>query len=89
VIRLGQKIDIVNSPELKKKLQELYEQDINEVTIDFSETESIDSSCLGKLLMYQKKLKERQGEIKIANVSSKYIKKMFDMIQLHRVIKID
>jgi len=89
VIYLGQRIDVFSSPQLRKQLQELYEQSCYNITIDFSATRSIDSSCLGELLIYQKKLKERQGGIKIVNVSSEYIKKMFDMIQLQRVIRIE
>jgi len=89
VIYLDEKIDIINSPELKEKLQALYNEGIYVISVDFSITRMIDSSCLGKLLMFQKKLKERNGELKIINVTSDYIKKMFDMIHLDRVINIE
>lgn len=89
VVSLDEKIDIINSPELKENLQALYDEGIYFISIDFSITRMIDSSCLGKLLMSQKKLKEQNGELNIINVTSDYIKKMFDMIHLERVINIE
>ena len=48
-------IDFSNSQELKDELLELFEQDYKKVVMDFSEVESIDSSGLGKLLLFHKK----------------------------------
>lgn len=89
VVFLPEKINIANSPDLKNKLQSLFDEGINEIVVNFSQTKMIDSSCLGKLLMFQKKLKERQGELVIADVTNNYIIKMFNMIQLQKVIKIN
>lgn len=88
VIYLGEKINIVNSPELKKKMQELFDQEVKLLFVDFTDTKMIDSSCLGKILMFQKKLKETGGELVIRNVTSEYIRKMFYSIQLNKVIRI-
>jgi len=89
VVILPEKVNIANSPDLKNKLQLLFDEGINEIVINFSQTKMIDSSCLGKLLMFQKKLKERQGELIIEDVTSDYINKLFNMIQLQKVIKIN
>jgi len=89
VVFLPEKINIANSPGLKDKLQALFDEGINEIVVNFSQTKMVDSSCLGKLLMFQKKLKERQGELIIAEVTSNYINKMFNMLQLQKVIKIE
>ncbi len=89
VVFLPEKVNIANSPELKDKLQSLFDEGMNEIVVNFSQTQMVDSSCLGKLLMFQKKLKERQGELIIAEVTSSYINKMFNMIQLQKVIKIE
>lgn len=83
------RIDVVNSQNLKQELLNLYNEGINEIVIDFSKITSIDSSGLGKLLLFQKKLKERGGEIRIINVTNDYIQNMFKMIHLYKVIKID
>lgn len=82
-------IDFSNSQDLKDQLLELFEQDYQKVVMDFSEVESIDSSGLGKLLLFHKKLKEKEGTLVIKNVESDYIKKMFEMIHLNKVIEIE
>lgn len=82
-------IDFSNSQELKDELLELFEQDYQKVILDFSEVESIDSSGLGKLLLFHKKLKEKERRLVIRNVESEYIKNMFEMIHLNKVIEIE
>ncbi len=82
-------IDFSNSQDLKDQLLELFEQDYQKVVMDFSEVESIDSSGLGKLLLFHKKLKEKEGTLVIKNVESDYIKNMFEMIHLNKVIEIE
>ena len=89
VIRPIGNIDFSNSQDLKDKLLELFEQEYKKVVIDFSEVESIDSSGLGKLLLFHKKLKEKEGTLVIRNVESDYIKNMFEMIHLNKVIEIE
>lgn len=89
IIKPEGRIDIRNSQELKKKMLQIYDEGYKYVIIDFSEVESIDSSGLGKLLLFQKKLKERDGELKITKINNDYIKKMFKMIHLDKVINIE
>lgn len=81
-------IDFTNSQELKDSLLDLYEEGYTEITVDFSEVDSIDSSGLGKLLLFHKKLKEKDGKLNIQNIESEYISNMFEMIHLHKVIEI-
>ena len=88
-VYLGEKVNIANSVALKNVLQDLHSENYKTVNIDFLETKIIDSSCLGKLLMFQKKFKENEGELIITNVTSGYIKKMFALIHLHKVINIE
>lgn len=82
-------IDFSNSQDLKEELLELFEQNYEKVIMDFSQVESIDSSGLGKLLLFHKKLKEKEGTLIIRNVESDYIKNMFEMIHLSKVIEIE
>lgn len=83
------RIDITNSQELKDKLLLLYEEGFKNVSIDFTDVTGIDSSGLGKLLLFQKKLKERDGELRVVNITSDYIRKMFNIIHLYKVINIE
>lgn len=88
IITPKENIDFSNSQKFKEILQKLFEQNYKKVIIDFSEIERIDSSGLGKLLLFQKKLKERDGDLIISNVKNDYIKNMFEMMHLNKVITI-
>lgn len=89
VIHLQGRIDVSNSNELKTMLAEKYNEGMNVITINFEHVTSIDSSGIGKLLLFQKKLKDRGGELKLVNVKNEYIMNMFRMIHLHKVISIE
>ena len=65
------RIDLTSSHSLEEKLQQLYEEDSEIITLDFSLVTGIDSSGLGKLLLFQKKLKERGGKLEIINISNR------------------
>jgi len=88
IVYLEGEIDFTNSQDFKNELLKIYDQNIKDVEIDFGRLESIDSSGLGKILLFNKKLEEINGELKIKNVKSEYIREMFEMIQLNKVIKI-
>ncbi len=88
VITPSERIDITNSNDLKQKVLALFDEGYIFVTIDFGSVSGIDSSGLGKLLLFQKKLRERNGELTIINITSEYVKKMFNMIHLNKVINI-
>ncbi len=83
------RIDLSNSHLLREKLQLLYEEGFNTITLDFNLVTSIDSSGLGRLLLFQKRLAERGGELRIINITSGYIRRMFEMIDLGKVINIE
>lgn len=82
-------VDLTNAPEFKEALQSLYEKGYKAINVDCSQLEMIDSAGLGSLVLFQKKLRERAGELKLVNVSNDYIKHLFDMIELRRVISIE
>ncbi len=84
----GEGININNSHDLKKEMLTLLNEGFTKITIDFSNVDTLDSSGLGKLLLFQKMLTECGGEFKIINVTSDYVKKMFNLIKLHKVIDI-
>jgi len=83
------RIDISNSQELKEKMQLAFDEGYNVIAIDFTHISSIDSSGVGKLLLFQKKLRDRGGELRVYNITSEYVRKMFNMIHLYKVINIE
>ena len=88
-IILPEVVDLMTAPEFKKALKALYEEGCNNINIDCSNLGMIDSAGIGILALYQKRLKERGGELKLVNVTNDYIKHLFEMIDLARVISIE
>jgi len=82
-------IDFTNSEELGEQLTGLLEDGFNQIVIDFRKIDTIDSSGLGKLLFLNKKIRERNGELKFVNIESDYILNTFKMIKLNQVIEIE
>ncbi len=82
-------VDLFNADEFKKGLQSLYDQGCHTIIVDCARLTIIDSTGLGTLILFQKKLQERGGELKIINVNHDYIKRLFEMIELGRLIKIE
>ena len=68
-------------------MENLYKKRYNIIIIDFSKVERIDSYGLKKILLFHKKLKKRKGKLKIINVQNEYVKKMFELICLDKVIE--
>ncbi len=89
VVILEKTMDILNSSQLKESLKKLYEEGVSEIKVDFSNTSYIDGTCLGKLLMFQGMLKKRHGSLSIINVQSEYLRSLFEMINIDRVIDVD
>lgn len=84
-----ERIDLTTAEEFREALQALYEKGYSTVVVDCSRLAIIDSAGLGNLIMFQKKLRERGGDLSIINVKHHYIRHLFDMIELDRVIKIE
>lgn len=88
-IILPEVIDLTTAPEFKKVLSSLYDQGCYSLNIDCRNLEMIDSAGIGSLALYQKRFQEKGGELKLVNVNGDYIKHLFDMIDLQRVIRIE
>ncbi len=88
-IILPEVVDLTNAPAFKQALKSLYEQGYNTINVDCSQLEMIDSAGLGSLVLFQKRLKDRDGELRLIKVTNDYIKHLFEMIDLRRVIRIE
>lgn len=86
----GGNIDLTNAERLKEEFEELVEdKDILHIEIDFKNVKKIDSSGLGKILLFHKIMREKGGSIQLKNVNSEYVLKVFDMVDLNQVININ
>ncbi|NLN16210.1 MAG: STAS domain-containing protein [Firmicutes bacterium] len=84
----GEQIVIENAGELKEVLINLIDQGAREITVDMGKVKAIDSAGLGKLLLGNKLLRERNGKLIIENITSEYIHKMFRLIHLEKMVEI-
>ncbi len=75
--------------ELKEALQSLYDKGYNIIEVDCNRLTMISTAGISGFVVFQKKLKERGGELKIVHVNNDYIKYLFDRIDLSRVICIE
>ncbi|NMB41215.1 MAG: STAS domain-containing protein [Firmicutes bacterium] len=89
VINLPDTVDIENYPVLTQSLNTLYEKGFTVIQLDFTSTKYIRKSCLGKIIMYHKKLKKRGGKLTIINVKSPTVRHLFDMLELCKIINIE
>lgn len=88
-IKVKSNLSLGNAGELKRELTDALNNGIKSVVLDFAGTELVDSSGLGKLLLFSEKFKEIGGELKIVKVGSKDVAELFRLINLARFIKID
>lgn len=88
-VTLPERININNADPFMQTLLDLDEQEYNTIILDFTNSIMIDSAGLGRILRFQEKIKNRGGELKIINITSDYIRKMFKVIKLDKVITIE
>ncbi len=61
VIHLPEAVELEDTLALNELMRSLYDEGVQLVKVDFSVTEILYKSCLGVLMLYQKKLTDRGG----------------------------
>ena len=89
VIYIEGRIDISTSTGFKSKVLSLIEEGEKIICLDFTDVTGVDSSGLGKLLLFQKQLAEKDGKLRIRNVKSEYVRKIFSLVHLYKIIDIE
>lgn len=88
IVKIERNLNIENSRKLKKELVEMLHQGVRQVELDFSVTETVDSSGLGKLLLFNEKFKAAGGSFKVINVINQGVAEMFQLINLAKFLHI-
>ena len=83
-VSLQGEIDIFNSPELKKSLNELITKEKLDIYVDCKNLEYIDSTGLGALVGVLKNVKSHGKEIYLSNVKPSILK-LFRITNLDKV----
>lgn len=87
VVKPQGSLDVSIQTPFKEKLQEIAAQNDNDVVLDFSGVQFIDSACLGALVALLKRLREHKGDIKMSCLTDD-VRSIFQITRLDRVFEI-
>ncbi|HKI96083.1 MAG TPA: STAS domain-containing protein [Gemmatimonadales bacterium] len=88
VVGVDGQLIVGNRHELKEKVQAAMEAGDRKILIDFSDTGYIDSSGLGALVSLSKKLRESEGELRLAGLNDD-LRTLFELTKLDTLFRID
>jgi anti-sigma B factor antagonist len=87
VLAVHGEADLHSAPELKERLRTAVDGDATIVVVDLTETDFVDSTSLGVLLGATKRLRERNGEIRLV-VARPELRRIFEITLLDRVFQL-
>jgi anti-anti-sigma factor len=76
-----------NGAEFQRQMEELVAGGFTRITLDLAKTDAINSSALGKILLFRKKLAEQERTLQIRGCSESLFK-TFQMIKFDTLISI-
>lgn len=82
-----EKLNSVNSPDLKSQLVSLNKQGFKNIIVDMNDVKFCDSSCLSALLIGNRLCNEMEGKF-VINSLQEMVKKMIEISQLDKVLHI-
>lgn len=71
-----------------RNLENATARNVKTVTLNFDDVDAINSSCIGKIFLFQKKLEEQGRTIQIRGCSDSLLK-TFQLIKLEQLIRIE
>ena len=87
IVHIKGKITFEHCPVLQTGLDSVVDERVREVVIDFKEVPFIDSSGVGEVLRLFKRMKDRGGEVILANPNQK-LSDLFSMYRFDQFMKI-
>lgn len=84
VLRVGGEVDLYTAPVLRERLAELFAVGVTHVVIDTSGITFLDSSGLGLLVGWQKRLRARSGSLALV-ANQPRIVQLFELVGLTRL----
>ena len=85
VVRMEGSCDLATAPRLRQTLQPLTPPDVDEVVLDVSALEFIDSTGLGVVLGAMRRLREGGGTLRIAGANG-IVRRVLEITDLDKVI---
>jgi anti-sigma B factor antagonist len=87
IVRIKGKVTFEFCPSLQSRLDSLAEEGAREVVIDFREVPFIDSSGVGEVLRFFKRMREVGGDVALINPNRK-LRDLFSMYRFDKFMKI-
>jgi anti-sigma B factor antagonist len=87
IVRIKGKITFEHCPAMQAQLDQVVDDSIREVIIDFKEVPFMDSSGIGEVLRLFRFVRERHGEIVLINPNKK-LRDLFTMYRFEKFMKI-
>ncbi len=87
VIYLNGSFDATVSRDVREKFDGLISKGLQNFIVDLEQVDFIDSSALGALVGFFKKVRVGEGDVKLARLSSQILK-IFELTQLDQVFEI-
>ena len=79
--------DLHSAPELRERIRRAIDDGANSVVVDLSATTLIDSTSLGVLLGGMKRLREKDGQIRLV-VPQAEVRRVFEITMLDRIFQL-
>jgi len=87
IVQLRGEIDLHTCPDLRAALQRLMEEGNHRIVLNMSEVPYLDSAALGVLVDAQRRARERDGEIYLAQVTP-FVLRAFEITRLIRIFQV-
>ncbi len=87
IIRLSGEVDVYTSPRVKQEMVDLLNRGVNQVVVDLSSVEYMDSTGLGVLIGGLKRARERNGDLSIICASTRILR-IFEITGLTKIFDI-
>jgi anti-sigma B factor antagonist len=87
VVSVRGEVDLATAPTLKTRLLDLVAEGENEIIVDLSDTDFLDSTGLGAVVAAYKRVRAHDGHLKLVASSSR-VKRVFEITNLDRVVPI-
>ena len=81
------RLDAANARDFKKMCDEAWRPEVERLTIDLSEVDFLDSSGVGALLSFYKKLPADKPSVKLLHVQPA-VQTVIELLRLHRIFTI-
>lgn len=84
IVVRDEKFDITLAPEFRRQVEDAWRPDIEEVVVDFSSVDFIDSSGVGALVSVHKRVAPHGGALTLQNPGPA-VTSVIELLRLHRV----